>query len=381
MPSLSKLGACILLSAACLTIMVGCVIVPGLPSIANKLGVPEAASWLVTTPSLGVVIFGPFVGKLTERIGLYKTLCFGLFSYGLLGAGGMFLHGIIPVFADRLLLGGAAAAVMSAGTGLISVFYEGKARLAMIAKQGMSIELGGVVFLALGGMLASQQWNWPFMLYLFSWLLLVFVWLCIKDPKSVFELDINAQINRTIPKGLMVVYATGVFSMIAFFTGVIMLPLQLHKMGVAEAETGYFLSFVSLVAVVAAAVMPKIAKYFRELGTLCLAFTSYASAHLLFAFADTYILYFFGGVYLGVGFGLSVPLLNHMTIEQSHVSVRGRNLAYLSMAIFSGQFFSSFMEFIPGDKTLIFSVAAAFAFVVSLGLWPLHLKVIKVGYL
>jgi hypothetical protein len=44
--------------------------------------------------------------------------------YGLLGSMGMFLYGLVPVMIDRLLLGGATAIVMSAGTGLISSFYS-----------------------------------------------------------------------------------------------------------------------------------------------------------------------------------------------------------------------------------------------------------------
>ena len=48
MSTLKPLGAFSLLCVACLTIMVGCVIVPGLTSIASGLGVFGSASWLVT---------------------------------------------------------------------------------------------------------------------------------------------------------------------------------------------------------------------------------------------------------------------------------------------------------------------------------------------
>lgn len=53
-------------------------------------------------------------------------------------------------------LGGVTALVMAAGTGLISEFYEGHERLTMIARQGMPIELGGVIFLFIGEVLASE---------------------------------------------------------------------------------------------------------------------------------------------------------------------------------------------------------------------------------
>lgn len=144
MNEMNKMGAFTLLAVACLTIMVGCVIVPGLTEVAENLGTPSAASWLVTVPSLGVVVFGPLAGKFIDKAGAYKALSWGLFLYGLLGTAGVFLHGLVTVMIDRLLLGGATAIVMSAGTGLISTFYSGRSRLKMIASQGMSIELGGV---------------------------------------------------------------------------------------------------------------------------------------------------------------------------------------------------------------------------------------------
>ena len=172
MHQLKTAGAFTLLAVACLTIMVGCVIVPGLTAVAGNLGAPSAASWLVTVPSLGVVIFGPLAGRFIDRLGAYRALLWGLFCYGLLGSGGVLLHGTLPVMIDRLLLGGATAVVMAAGTVLISLFYSGQARMKMIAAQGMSIELGGVIFLFIGGLLASLGWRWPFLLYLVAWLLL-----------------------------------------------------------------------------------------------------------------------------------------------------------------------------------------------------------------
>ena len=71
---------------------------------------------------------------------------------------------------------------MSAGTSLIASFYQAEARLKIIARQGMAIELGGVVFLFIGGILAAISWRLPYGLYLFSWLLLALVVVCVPRP-------------------------------------------------------------------------------------------------------------------------------------------------------------------------------------------------------
>lgn len=361
MRELGKLGAFTLLAVACLTIMVGCVIVPGLTEVADNLGTPSAASWLVTVPSLGVVIFGPLAGRFIDKAGAHRALTWGLFMYGLLGSGGVFLHGLVPVMIDRLLLGGATALVMSAGTTLISTFYSGHARLKMIASQGMSIELGGVIFLFIGGLLATLGWRWPFLLYLVAWLLLVMQIMFVPEPPAEISKSTDEPAVDNVAEGpgkLKAVYFSAVFSMICFFTGIIIIPQHFHKTGIGAAETGYFLSFISLIAVFAAALMPRIVSRLGEYGTLYAAFICYTGAHLIYSAATGITLFVIGGVLMGCGFGLSVPLVNHMTVEQSHARVRGRNLAYLSMAIFSGQFLSSFMEFIPGNSSVVFLGAA-----------------------
>jgi MFS family permease len=364
MKPLSQAGAFTLLSVACLTIMVGCVIVPGLPIIAENLGVSGAASWLVTLPSLGVVLFGHAAGKLIDRHGAYRSLCLGLALYGAIGVVGSLLHGPLLVFADRLLLGGATALVMAAGTGLISEFYEGRARLEMIARQGMAIELGGVIFLFIGGLLAVRGWQLPFALYLMGWLFLAMVLVFIPNPIGHREAIEDTDPTAT-PRKLLDVYAAASLSMIAFFTGVIVLPSRLHGMGLDEAQIGYFLSYVSLVAVGAAFLMPPLVRSTSESATLIFGFLAYSAAHCVFAFTTTFEALLAGGALMGAGFGFTVPLVNHTTVERSHPRQRGRNLAQLSIAIFLGQFLSSFMEFIPGDSAAIFAAAAVVALLVA----------------
>ncbi|MEG7367011.1 MFS transporter [Serratia marcescens] len=371
MRELTTMASFTLLAVACLTIMVGCVIVPGLTEIAINLGTPSAASWLVTVPSLGVVIFGPLAGRFIDKAGAYTALSWGLFSYGLLGAGGILLHGFLPVMLDRLLLGGATAIVMSAGTALISSFYCGQARLKMIASQGVSIELGGVIFLFIGGLLATLGWRWPFLLYLVAWALLAMQRLWVPQRHPDFGESDSVQQGEAISTGagrLKAVYFSAVLSMICFFTGIIVIPQHFHHMNIGAAQTGYFLSFISLVAVFAAALMPRLVALIRENATLCTAFICYAAAHLIFAFAHGAAAFVVGGVLMGCGFGFSVPLVNHMTVEQSNARNRGRNLAYLSMAIFSGQFLSYFTAFIPGSSSAVFLGAAGVGIVTILAL-------------
>lgn len=370
MLTINKTGAITLLAVSCLTIMVGCVIVPGLSGIAAQLGVPHLANWLVTLPSLGVVLAGPLAGRAIDRWGAYSLLLIGLFSYGLLGVAGAWLPGVVPQVVDRLLLGCATAIVMAAGTSLIASFYTGDMRLKMMARQGMAIELGGVIFLFIGGILASISWRWPYALYLFAWLMLLLVAITVPRPMpSSTEPEDNS--STSSDRLLRPVLLAAVCSMMCFFTAVIMLPQRFAAMDVNAAHIGYFLSFVSLVAVLAAAMMPEVAQRFGSYTTLVMAFICYLLAHLEFAAAPNMLLCLPGGILLGMGFGLSIPLVNHMTVEISQPQERGRQLARLSMAIFSGQFLAAFMAYLPGGIVSAFIAAAALAAVnvFAMGKW------------
>lgn len=365
--SLTASGAFVLLAVACLTIMVGSAIVPGLPVVAHQLGVEGFESWLVTMPSVGVVVLGPLAGRLVDKIGLRPGLFCGLFLYGAFGLAAPFFRGPYAVLFDRFLLGGATALVMATGTGLISTFYDGRQRLAMIARQGMAIELGGVVFLTIGGWLASRGWWYPFAQYALAWVLLALALRTIPADENPRR-PANVQAASGMPKALLRVYCAAFFSMGCFFVGVIVLPLRFHEMGIGEALTGYFLAFVSLVAVAFAALMPRLASRAGSNATLVVAFIFYALAHAIFSISGALPAFFCGAVALGAGFGLSVPLVNHLTVEISPENRRGSALATLSMAIFAGQCIPSFMHYSPGHTANLFRTAAAMGLLVALGL-------------
>lgn len=349
---LSRTGEFTLLLTATLTIMVGAALAPGLQSIAAALGVAEYAPLLITLPALGALLFAPLFGHCIDRLGARRTLLVSLCGYCLVGVGGILLHGPLPLAVNRILLGGFAAGVMAAGTAEIAHWYSGRARLAIIAKQGMAIELGGVIFLFIGGLLSELSWRGPFALYLLGLIcaLLTLRFIPARQPR----LPGNEPHSQQTSASMRPIMITTFLAMALFFSMIVTLPSLLAGLGFSESRIGYLLSFISLVAVAAAMVMPKIAERVSERGSLILAFVSYALALLLFAGSSLTPLLVLAAVFAGLGFGLSIPLLNHATVESSNDNNRGRNLSLFAMAVFGGQFATSILEFqpLPQDATL-----------------------------
>lgn len=371
MSHLSKLGSLTLLCISSLTIMVGSIVAPALPSIAQHLGMQDYASLLITLPSLGVVLFAPFAGRLIDRFGAYYCTLTALFLYGALGISGQWLYGPEAVFINRILLGAVTALTMAGSTTLISQFYFGHQRLSMMAKQGMAIELGGVVFLFIGGLLAINSWNQPFLLYTMAWIFLGMMLLLVPNKYPVAPDTELHQATDNKPVSLKPIFITSCVAMTFFFSGFVVLPITMEHSGYTKDKIGLFLAFVSLMAVITAHFLPKIYTRFRDKGSLSFAFCFYALSHAAYYFGENPYLLILGGIFSGVGFGLSIPLLNHITVERSLPSQRGKNLSYFAMAVFLGQFLTSFMELIPGNAQAVFaliSVAAGiyFLYIVTL---------------
>lgn len=368
--SLSTAGQFTLLCIASLTIMVGSVVAPGVVTIAEALNVSAHPSWLVTLPALGAIVFAPLTGRIIDTVGAYRACLAGLFLYGLLGMGLSALAEPLIVYVDRLLLGGTTALVMAACTMLISQWYQGTARLAMIAKQGMAIELGGVIFLLLGGQLAAIYWALPLNIYLLAWVfLLMFVRYLPRLTPAVPHADkaLNANTGQGWP--LSAVYAITLLAMTVFFSLIVVLPISLADAGMNEARIGYLLSFISLVAVVSAFFMPTVVRRLKQRITLTLAFAFFAVAHGLFFLANDLALLMVASIASGLGFGLSIPLLNHMTVQSARPNLMGRCLSYYTMAIFSGQFLTSFITLLPRFQSRAFLLAGILALLTALGLF------------
>lgn len=337
---LGRLGIFTLLFAATFTVMVGSLVTPALPAIALRLGFSAAPGWLVTLPALGVVLFAPLAGRIIDRMGARVVMLVGLSLYGLFGEGVVALgFSVIAVVVDRLLLGAATALVMTAGTMLIAEFFDGTERLKMIAWQGVAIEVGGVVFLALGGILGARGWRMPFLLYLLSWVCVGFVLLSI--PQSA-RVEREAMSEGQDSANLLPTFLYAFLAMTIFFIAYITLPISLAaRFRFGERSVGYFMAFISLMAVTFAFVLPQIAKVVPARRLIRLSFVLFGAGELLFAHAHTVPGIVLGAVATGAGFGFSIPTANHLVVEMSSSEARGRNLSYLSMAIFLGQFASS----------------------------------------
>jgi len=367
---LGRAGVFTLLFASTFIIMVGCVVAPTLPVIAGHLGMERHAGWLVTLPSLGVVLFGPVAGwAATKQVPSRTSMMVGLLAYGTLGViAPLIAAWPVLVIVDRLLLGGATALLLYSSMDLIASFFHGPARLRMIALQGMATEGGGIVLLAIGGVLGALNWRLPFLLYSLAFPCFICVLLAIpRSPPPAQEPGAESSANLF---GLRIVLLSATLSMMLFFVAILTLPGTLaSRMHYGPAKTGYVLSYISLCAVLWISLLPRALSYIRPARLQCLAFALYGTAHLIFAASGNAAGLLSAGAIMGCAFASSIPLSSHLIVELSPVTTRARNLACLATCIFLGQVLSSFAGYISNRGQRVMIITALIAFALAAAYW------------
>ncbi len=378
MNKISNFGIFTILFVSSLTIMVGAVIAPSLSGIVQYKNLGFSPSWLITLPSLGVVIFAPIVGNLLNRLGTLKLLSLGLIPYAFLGVAGAFITNDYLLILDRILLGATTVIIQVSVTAYIADFFSGEVRMKMIAWQGMSIELGGVVFLAVGGVLGELNWQYPFYIYLIALLCLILVLKTLpksenKRQESRGDLEIINNKSK-----VFLIFSASLLAMMLFFISFVTLPLYLPKSyGFSESQIGYFMSFISVIAILTASQMPKMVKTVGSGKTVVLGFLFFMLGYFVLTTTQSISFLILTAVFIGVGFGFTIPLLNHMMLEVSTLQQQGKNLGLFSMGVFGGQFLSTFINYISYNYKAIYGVAAILAFVIGCIMYFLFQKLIK----
>ncbi len=370
---LSTPGIAAILLMSSLTVMVGTAVTPAVSELGRVYGLGNHASWLITTPALGVVVTTVLFGRVIDKKGPYWVAFIGLLCYGAFGVAGAYMPGVAALLIDRILLGAATAAIMNASVTFISIFFQGEKQLRILALQSMAMECGGVIYLSVSGMLADVSWRCPF--YIYGLGFLAFLGLALFIPKvpaaaksDGMQTEEPAGRAKGVPIPLILLIAF--LGMLMFFTAMVALPLYLQdQLGYSPSFTGYYLASIDVVSVLAAGCSPNIVKRVKEKGCLTIAFCSYGIAFLLYFLLSGSLFLWVAACFVGIGFGLSTPLYNNLIVNKSTPSNKGLNISFCTMAMFAGQFLSALLVSVLSAERL-FLVASVIGFVIMASILP-----------
>jgi MFS family permease len=338
-----------LVLAGSMSIMAAAIVSPALPKIRTAFAdAPNAAlltGLVLTLPALFIAVGAPVVGALIDRVGRLRVLAAAAVLYALAGSAPLIVDSLATLLATRAVLGIAVAGLFVTGTALITDYYTGETRSAMLGIQGALATASGVVFLPAAGLLAGLGWRGPFVLYFVSLALLPPVVLLLREPQRTSGEDTTAggAEATTLPRGsLTAVYTLAFVGMVAFYTLPVQLPFYLEALtGSGAATAGGVLAVAMLAGGVVASGYRQLRARLGIYGTVVVTFLAMGVGLVILGAATGLTGIVAGVAVVGGAQGALVPNLNAWAAAVVPDGARGRALSGVTAGLFLGQFASA----------------------------------------
>lgn len=299
------------------------------------------AQSLMTLPSIGVIVGGPFAGVLVERIGARRTLFVALFAYGLTGSAGLYIADAYPLLATRLLLGIAGAGVATSATALIGEMLEGNRRVRALGYWSAVGSGGSVISILLAGSIAHMGgWQGPFALYGVAFVLLAFALFSLRPSSGSAE--ISGQ-TAVVPKGALLalwpIYALLVAICVAVFMTGIQVSFLLAANGIDSPKLqSWIIAAASLGSMTGAMTYGLVQQRIGHGWCFVLSLSLMAMGNLIMGTQQEVALFAVGCLLNGWGGGMTIPFFASRIVERTPLEVRGRAFGLMYTMIFVGEF-------------------------------------------
>ncbi|MFK0208641.1 MFS transporter [Agrobacterium sp. NPDC090283] len=336
-----------LLFVATLTIMAGTTVAPSLPAIEQTfLSTPHVdimSRMVLTLPSVFVAFCAPVAGVLADRFGRKRLLLGAILLYSLSGMSGLFADSLAGLLVGRAFLGLAIGAIMTIGTALVGDYFEGPARERYLGLQQAFTQIGGVVFVVAGGLLADLHWRAPFAVYAVALLILPAALLFLTEPaRADGPIKAGGEQDLAVNWLLVGVLALAVFLVNAlFYTIPSQLPFFLRELGVFSGSiAGYAIGIFNLAGALAALNFGRLRARASVTAIIAAGLVSMATGFALLAMAGGLLAMLSSLAVVGFGLGVVMPGIMSTTIMLAPPRLRGRIAGIVTASMFLGHFMS-----------------------------------------
>ena len=233
------LAVLVMASTGTFLAMVFIVVSPMLPLVTEHFGGGRdgafVAQWVLTMPSIGVIIGGPTTGWFVERVGARAVLFTCLVVFALAGTAGLFVESQSVLLVTRLFVGLAATGLVTAAMGLIAEVFTEKQRGSILGLQNaIATALSVMVTLSSGAVAEAHGWRAPFALYGLSLPILLLA-LAVIPTVSRRQAAAGGSLSLFAP--MLPLYALITLSMIISFQSASQVPILLAADGFASPAT------------------------------------------------------------------------------------------------------------------------------------------------
>ncbi|MGB5699196.1 MFS transporter [Muriicola sp.] len=333
-----------LLLVSSLTIMSMITISASLPDMTRTFELQPNGAALVklslSFPGLFIALSAILAGIIIDKIGRLKLLGAALIFYAIGGTSGYYIENIYLILAGRALLGICVGITMTIVTTLVADYYQGKARQKFAGLQIAIMSIGGIIFISLGGILADIGWRVPFLLYLFSLLILPATYFFLKEPAAAVNVQ-KTVVQVKSPAIIWLVFGNVMLIWIIFFIIPVQIPFYLKSIGVEKnSMIGLAVASATFFSAISSFSFSRIKDMFSFRQIFGIGYLLLAFAFLAFAYGDSYTMVLLGMLLGGLGMGLMIPNANVWVMQLAPLEIRGREIGRLTTFWFMGQFLS-----------------------------------------
>ena len=300
---------------------------------------------VITIPAIGILLFAPLAGWLTDAIGRRRILVGSMLAYAVFGCAPYFLENIYAILLTRCALGVCVSAVVTASTTMISDYFKGRARERWFAAQAAVSAISAVVLIWVGGRLgASLGWRGPFLAYAYSIVLAIAIWVLTWEPseESPEELTANEDVSYTeFPLARMLgICIVTLGASITFYAVSTQNANALVTLGVHDpAEIGRLSAVATFGTVLGTAAFGVLGRL-PTAGLLTLDFALLGIGFVLMAASGSAQVYTMSAVVQQFGCGLVLPTLLVWATRGLAFRIRGRAIGMWQAAFQVGQLLS-----------------------------------------
>lgn len=312
-------------------------------------------------PGIFIAISAILAGLFIDKFGRLKLLGVSMVFYAIGGTAGYWSDNLYVILAGRALLGACVGVSMTIVTTLVADYYEGQLRQKFAGLQIAVMSIAGIIFITLGGILADINWKIPFLLYLYSILILPTVYLFLKEPKITKSFQ-DSPTKIKSPSIIWMVFFNVMIMWILFFIVPVQIPFYLKSIGI-ESNTliGIAIASSTFFSAISAFSYSKIKDRFSFNQVFGAGYVLMALAYLGISYGSSYSAVLSGTILAGLGLGLMIPNANVWVMQLAPPEIRGREIGRLTTFWFTGQFLSPivllpFLDFFTQNE-LFFTLA------------------------
>jgi MFS family permease len=319
-------------------------ITPVFPAMARELDIPvHSVGLLITVFTLPGIFLAPVLGVLADLWGRKRILVPALMLFGIAGGACGFVRDFNLLLVLRFLQGVGAASLASLNVTIIGDLYSGNELAAAMGYNATVLNIGTASYPAIGGILATLGWFYPFFLPFIAIPMGFFVLFALKNPepknRQGFKVYLGNAWKGIKSRQILILFLTSIVTFIILYGPYLTyLPILLgHSFHSSSFTIGIIMSIMSLTTAVSSSQLGRLSKRYSHKTLLLSAFIFYAVALVIIPFIHSLWLLPLPIIIFGMGHGMTYPNIQTLLAALAPSENRGAFMSINGMVLRLGQ--------------------------------------------